>query len=138
MTDIASFFDRYGWVYEELEPALWRSSFFTETEEEYDLYVMLVDDWVHFAVSPVLPPVAPEAVPRLHRTLLTLNQQLRLVSFALDGDGDVNLVASAPAQQISYHFFVQIVQAFVFYTDRLASELRRMATDPAYYSPLVG
>ena len=137
MPDIAALFDRTGWVCTQPEANLWQSSFFTENEEEFDLYVMVVEDWVHFAVTPFLPPLPSAQAPRLHAPLLKLNQQLRLVHFALDGDGDVTLVADVAAQWLDLAVFAQILEAAVFYTDRLAGELWRMAADPAYFSPLV-
>ena len=137
MTDIAVLFDHYGWAYETPEDNLWRSTFFTENEEEFDLYVMLVEDWVHFAVTPFLPTIPPAQAPRLHTVLLKLNQQMRIVRFALDADGDASLIADAPVQLLGDVYFAQIVEAFVFYTERLSGELRRLATDGADASPLI-
>jgi hypothetical protein len=137
MTDIAAYFDRYGWTYETPDANLWQSTFFTESEEEFDLYVMLVEDWVHFAVTPFLPPIPDAQASRVHTVMLKLNQKMRIVRFALDGDGDASLIADAPAPQLNDAYFAQIVEAFVYYADRLAGELRRMAVDDAYASPLI-
>ena len=138
MLDIARYFDHHGWSCESPEPGLWRSTFFTESEEEFDLYVMVVDDWVHFAVTPFLPPVAPDTAGRLNTVLLQLNQQMRIAHFALDGDGDVSLLAGAPADQLSDPHFSRILEALVLYADQLAGELRRVAADASYHSPLGG
>jgi hypothetical protein len=137
MTDISAFFDRFGWAYTMPEANLWQSAFFTENEEEFDLYVMVVDDWVHFAVTPFLPPIPSEQAARIHRAVLKLNQQMKLVRFALDDDGDLSLIADSPAAQLTDAFFVQIMEAFVNYADQLASELRRLTFDAAYVSPLL-
>lgn len=137
MLDIAACFDHYGWSYTTPEANLWQSSFYTENEEEFDLYVMVVEDWVHFAVTPLLPTIEAAAAPRLHRLLLKLNQQMRLVRFALDGDGDPTLIADAPVARLTHAVFAQIVEAIVAYVGLLASELRRLAADPSYHSPLV-
>lgn len=138
MLDIAGYFDRYGWSYESPEPGLWRSTFFTESEEEFDLYVMVVDDWVHFAVTPFLPPMEPDAAARLYPVLLQFNQQMRTARFALDSDGDVSLLADAPAEQLSDAHFGRIVATLVAYADQLAGELRRLVADAGYHSPLMG
>lgn len=137
MADIDKLFERAGWVCTMVEAGLWQSSFFTDSEEEYDLYVMEVDDWVHFAVTPLLPPFPSAQAPRLHAALLTLNQQMRNVHFALDGEGDVTLVADMARRQLDDAAFGEILDALVFYTERLAGELWRIATDPVYHSPLV-
>lgn len=136
MTDIPAFLTRYGWSYEELEPGLWRTSFATENDEEFDLYLFTAEDWVHFAVSPFLPPLAEPDRPRLHAALLRINQNLHLARFALDEDGDVNLLADVPAQRLTFNAFAQVLELLVFYADRLAGELRRLATQPGYHSPL--
>jgi hypothetical protein len=137
MLDISNLFDRAGWACTTPEVGLWQSSFFTEREEEYDLYVMVVEDWVHFAVTPFLPPTPIAQAPRIHAALLKLNQQMRSVRFALDGDGDVTLLADIAARQLDSIAFIEILDAFVFYTDQLAGELWRMAADSTYFSPLV-
>ena len=136
MTDIGTLFERLGWAYEELEPGMWRSAFSTEQEEDFDLYVLVAEDWVYFAVSPFLPPQASVDSARLQRSLLRLNQELHLARFALDSQGDVNLVADVPARLLHFPYFQQIVDMLVFYTGRLAGELRRVAADPEYHSPL--
>ncbi len=137
MSDIPTLFDRYGWAYETVDVNLWCSTFFTENEEEFDLYVLEFEDWVHFAVTPFLPPVPAAQAARLHTAMLRLNQQLCAVRFALDADGDVSLIADAPASQLTEALFATIVEAIVFYTERLSGELRRLANEPAYASPLI-
>jgi hypothetical protein len=137
MPDIGKLFDRAGWACTMVEAGLWQSSFFTDREEEYDLYVMVVDDWVHFAVTPLLPPLPDAQAPRLHAALLTLNQQMRRAHFALDGEGDVTLIADIAARQLDDVAFAEILDALVFYTGHLAEELWRIATDPTYHSPFV-
>ncbi len=137
MSDIGVFFHRFGWAYTAPEPNLWHSTFFTESEEEFDLYVMVVEDWAHFSVTPFLPPASAAQQARIHSALLRLNQQMRLVRFALDGDGDVSLIADAPLHRLNDAYFAQIVEAFVYYADRLAGELRRMLFNADYASPLI-
>lgn len=139
MANISSYFERYGWACEEIEPDVWRSTFASEREEDFDLYVLVAEDWVHFAVSPFLPPFEQEAQvtrDRLYVTLLRLNQEMRLVRFAMDADGDVNLLADLPLARISYGTFAQALDVLVYYAGRLAHDLRRIAVEPGYHSPL--
>ena len=119
-----------------LEPGVWRASFTTEREEEFDLYVLVAEDWVHFAVSPLLPRPGASAALRLYALLLRLNQELHLARFALDDDGDVNLVADAPLARLTYPVFAEVVDWLVNYVNQLAGELGRMAQEPNYHSPL--
>ncbi len=68
--------------------------------------------------------------------LLRLNQELHLARFALDDDGDVNLVADTPLARLTYPVFAEIVDWLVSYVNQMAGELGRMAQDPDYHSPL--
>jgi hypothetical protein len=136
MPSIPSYFDRYGWAYEEIEPGVWRSTFASEAEEDFDLYVLVADEWVHFAVSPLLPHMPDTDMSRLHTTLLHLNQELRLARFGVDDDGDVNLLAELPLARISFATFGQTLELLVYYAGQLAPELRRVAGEPHYHSPL--
>lgn len=137
MLDIGNLFDRVGWSYTAPEAGLWQSSFFTEREEEYDLYVMVVEDWVHFAVTPFLPPLPSAQTGHIYAVLLKLNQQMRGARFALDGDGDVTLIADMALRHLDAAAFVEMLETLTFYTERLAEELWRMATNPGYQSPLM-
>ena len=136
MTAIATYFTRHDWSAEEVEPGIWRSSFATEAEEDFDLYVLVADDWAHFVVSPFLARFEGADMTRLYAILLRLNQELRLARFALDGDGDINLLADLQLDRLDYAAFSQIIEFMVACTDRLAGELRRVAREPGYHSPL--
>lgn len=138
MADIAHYFKRYGWVAVQVEQGIWRSTFALESEEDFDLYVLVVEDWVHFAVSPLLPRLAQSDLQRLYPILLRLNQEMRLARLAMDADGDVDLLADLPLGRMSLSLFTQTLDLLLFYTDRLAGELRRTAQEPGYHSPRFG
>jgi hypothetical protein len=135
--DIPSFFERYEWSYEAVDEAIWRTSFGTEQEDDFDLYVALGDEWIHFAVSPFTPPPKEECIPQLQRTLLQLNQQLRLARFAVDEDGDVNLLADLPSPAFDYTAFATAMDTLVYYTHRLGRKLARTATEVGYYASVL-
>ncbi len=100
MIDIAACFERYEWTAERIEAGIWRTTFAVESEEDFDLYVMVSEDWVHFAVSPFVAAAPPGSEARVYAILLRLNQELRLARFALDGDGDINLLVDLPASAL--------------------------------------
>ena len=56
----------------EEEQGIWRSTFALESEEDFDLYVLAAEDWVHFAVSPLLPRLEDAHLARLQPALLRL------------------------------------------------------------------
>jgi hypothetical protein len=134
---IGDFFEQYEWAAEELEPDVWRSSFTTESEEDFDLYVMVGEEWIHFAVSPLVHIGAAEQRPRLIAALLRLNQRTRVVRLGLDDEGDLNLVADAPRERFDFGDFGLIVGLLTEYASALAYELQRSVQDENYFSPLL-
>ena len=134
--NIPEFFDRYEWSCEEVEPGIWRAAFADERDEEYDLFVALSDEWLHFAVSPLTPRPAAECTISLHEAMLRLNQSLRLARLAIDDEGDVALLADLPLEELGFSHFAAALDALTGYTRQLAGELSRVATQPGYRSPL--
>ena len=136
MTDVGTLFEQHDWGYVAVEAGVWRTTFAVSSDEEFDLYVVLAEDWLHFAVSPLLTTGALASPARLQRTLLKLNQELRLARFALDADGDVTLLADLPLDLVDAARFGQVLDLLVFYADRLAADLHRVAADPNFHSAL--
>jgi hypothetical protein len=134
---IADYFEQYEWTAEDIEQNVWRSSFTTESEEEFDLYVMVAEEWIHFAVSPLAHVGDPESHPRLTCGLLRLNQRMRLVRLGLDDEGDLNLVADAPRERFDFGDFALILDLLVEYASALGYEVQRSASDENYRSPLL-
>ncbi len=134
---ISEFFEQYEWMAEEVEADVWRSTFTTEGEDDFDLYVMLAEEWIHFAVSPLVHVGEAEMKPYLVDSLLRLNQRLRLVRLALDDEGDLNLVADAPRARFEFGDFALILDLLVEYAGALAYEVERSVYDENYFSPLL-
>ena len=134
---VAEYFEQYEWGAEEIEPDIWRSSFTTESEEEFDLYVMVGEEWIHFAVSPLVHIGEAELQPRLMGALLRLNQRMRLVRLGLDDEGDLNLVADAPRARFDFGDFALILDLLTEYAAALAHEVQRSVADDSYFSPLL-
>ncbi len=134
--EIPALFERYEWGCEAVADGVWRSSFADEEDEEFDLYVATGEDWLHFAVSPLTPTPAPECRQALASLLLRLNQSVRLVRFALDGDGDVALQAELPLEALSFPLFAATLDALIQTTRELGGRLARAATDPSYEFPI--
>lgn len=135
--NISAYFRRYAWANEPVEANIWRSSFATERDVEFDLYVMLGPDLLHFAVSPFVSQAAPECRLPLYDGLLRLNQQLQNAWFALDDDGDINLLASLPRRGCSYPLFAAMLDTLTGYTNLLAFDAARLASEPHFHTPLI-
>jgi hypothetical protein len=134
---IADYFEQYEWNAEEVERDVWRSTFATESEDEFDLYVMVADEWVHFAVSPLVRLGNADEHPRLVGSLLRLNQRLRMVRLSLDDEGDLNLVADAPLARFDFGDFALILDLLTEYASALTYEIQRTVADENYFSPLL-
>jgi hypothetical protein len=131
MTDLASCFHHSGWPHEELEPGVWHSAFVGEDGQEYHLYVFAAEDWVQFAVSPLLA-AGPygDAGGGMYAALLRLNQDLRLARLGLDTDGDINLLAELPVEGVTAAAFAQVLETLAFYAGALGPQLRQLIADP--------
>jgi hypothetical protein len=137
MVEINALFEQHEWAIEALEPGIWRAAFTTERDEDYDLYVMADETALRFAVTPLVtrPDSACEA--RTHRLLLGLNAQIAYAHFGIDGDGDIMLLADVPLNDLTYAGFAAIVDTLTQATDALAHEIRRVAHEPDYHSPVL-
>lgn len=134
--DIHAYFERYEWSCEQADEAIWRSAFALENDEDRDLYVMVGEQWVHFAVAPFLANVADECRERLYTALLQSNQRMQRARFALDDDGDASLLAELPRAEFTYDHFALLLDALTHYARLLHPPLSRLATDPAFrWSP---
>src|SRR3954468_17883675 len=134
---IGDCFEQYEWAAEEVEANIWRSTFTTESDETFDLYVMLTDEWIHFAVSPLVHIGEAEQKPRLIAALLRLNQRMRLVRLGLDDEGDLNLVADAPRERFEFGDFALALDLLTEYASALAYEVERTVNNENYFSPLL-
>jgi hypothetical protein len=134
--DIPAFFERYEWSCTQVDEAIWLSSFASERDEDFDLYVARSEDWIHFAVSPLTPHPQAECREALYTALLRLNGSIRLVRLGVDDEGDIVLLADLPIAVVDFAAFAATLDTLVNYTQQLAHELTRTATQVGYRSPL--
>lgn len=137
MIPVEALFEQHEWAAEQLEPGIWRATFTTEREEEYDLYVMATETAARFAVTPFVTCGESADANRVARLLLLLNPMMEYVYFGFDEDGDIMLLADLPARLLDYEAFGAIVDAMTEATSTLAYEIRRMVYDPDYHSPVL-
>ena len=133
MPTLAAWFEYAGWPAEEVEPGVWHCAFANQDGATCHLYVLATDDWLHFAVSPLLPGpgqgagqgAAAGGTGNLYAALLRANQALRLARLALDDDGDVNLLADLPTEHAGAALFAETLELLADYADELGAQLRR-------------
>lgn len=137
MIEIAALFDQYEWAAEMVEPGIWRASFTTERDMDYDLYVMAAEGAVRFAVTPFVTRPDPACEGRVGALLLKLNPQIPYAYFGVDGDGDIMLLTDLPASLLNFEGFAAVVDALAQVTNALAYEIGRVAHEPGYHSALL-
>ncbi|NJN81964.1 MAG: hypothetical protein HC802_06545 [Caldilineaceae bacterium] len=67
MIDIAGYFNRYAWAVEQVDEEVWRATFATESEEEFDLYCMVSGESVHLRSARSCHRHSPNAGERYTR-----------------------------------------------------------------------
>ena len=88
---IESYFDQYGWTYEQLDETHFLTGFSSDVVDSFAIYITLTPNWVYFAITPfVEAPQDPQCERRLYGHLLRLCQQINMAKFAVDSDGDVS------------------------------------------------
>lgn len=137
MIEIAALFEQYEWAAEMVEPDIWRAIFTTERDAEFDLYVMLAEDAVRFAVTPFVMRPDPDSEARIGALLLKLSPQIPYAYFGTDDDGDIMLMADLPAGVLNYDTFALILDTLTQATNALAYEIGRVAHEPGYHSALL-
>ncbi len=133
--DMEAWFREYGWHVVQLEPSIWLGTFATAHEEEFDLFIRQDDEWINMAVSPLAPRPTGGIGPRLALALLRLNERTQMVRFAIDGEGDLALLADLPVQNLHYATFAMAMDMLTATTDALAGALARLVADDSVSPP---
>lgn len=137
MVAIEALFEQYEWTVEALEPGIWRAVFSTERDEEFDLYVMAAEGAVRFAVTPFVTRPDPACEARVAALLLRLNPQIPYAYFGVDDEEDIMLLADLPESLLDFESFALVLDTLTQATNALAHEIRRVAHEPDYHSPVL-
>ncbi|HIP71082.1 MAG TPA: hypothetical protein EYH05_06770 [Anaerolineae bacterium] len=114
---LASYFQRYGWHYEQREDSTIVSGFQGESGK-FSIIASLDENWITLLIPPFLPPISSDQHREIHEYLLKLNAQLMLVKFALIDDSEVVLMANLSAhKKLDYDLFATIIDLLSFYAD---------------------
>lgn len=116
--DMVRFFKRYGWSYERLDDATFRTGF-RGKNAAFVALARVTEHWVVFTVNPLVK--APERGwgPAALQALAFANQQANLVKLGLDDDGDAFITVELPSEGFSYAHFQSAIGALSHFSDQL-------------------
>lgn len=127
---IEQYFEQYGWNYERLEPNFWRTGF-RGKHNNFRIIFQMTQHWLYVAIAPYIrAPLAEELenrAPRLYYYLLRLNQDMNMVKFSVDEDGDVRLAAELPIENLDYSEFADAINLVAGYADDYYVEVLNLA-----------
>lgn len=114
---LKSYFDQYGWAYEEERPDYFRTGFHG-AGTYFDIHVRSLREWVFFYINPFVSPMDPvEHQGNFFHSLLEANHQMNLAKFCLDSRGNVSLCVEAPRKELDYTYFEDAIGAMSHYAE---------------------
>lgn len=114
--DIERYFERYGWSYEKLDEATFRTGFRGQ-HGTFAALVRLTEHWVIFTINPYLrPPEGGFGIATL-RTLALGNHAINMAKLGIDPDGDVFLTVELPSEGFHYSHFADAMTAVTHFAD---------------------
>ena len=132
---IQSYFEQYGWSYEQPEDHRFLTGFKSDVIDHFSILVTLTPNWIYFAIAPfVQAPQHPECECKLYKHLLRLCQEINLAKFSVDSDGDVILAVELPIEDLNYNEFSDAMGSLSYYADETFGEVNALATDLAAVS----
>jgi len=127
---IASYFEQYGWKYDQLDDTHFVTGFSSDVTDAFTIYITLAPNWVYFGISPyVAAPTDPECEHKLYKHLLRLCQEINMAKFSVDSDGDVVLMVELPRENLDFGEFSDALTALSYYADEHYATVHALATD---------
>ncbi len=116
--EVARFFRRYGWSFEELDEDTFRTSF-RGKNAAFIALVRVTQHWVVFSINPFVK--APDAGfgPVALKVLALANQQVSLIKVGIDDDGDAFVNVELPSEGFGYGQFAAALTALTHAADGL-------------------
>jgi hypothetical protein len=116
--DLARFFRRYGWTFERLDDATFRTGF-RGKNAAFVALARITEHWVVFTVNPLVRAPDRGWGPAALHALAFANQQANLVKLGLDDDGDAFITVELPTEGFSYAHFQSAIGALSHFSDQL-------------------
>ncbi len=116
--EIARFFRRYGWTFDELDDDTFRTSF-RGKNAAFVALVRVTEHWVVFTINPFVKGPDAGFGPVALKLLAVANQQASLVKLGLDDDGDAFINVELPTEGFGYGQFSAALTALTHAADGL-------------------
>lgn len=117
-SDMARFFRRYGWSFERLDDATFRTGF-RGKNAAFVALARITEHWVVFTVNPLVRAPDKGWGRASLQALAFANQQANLVKLGLDDDGDAFITVELPTEGFSYAHFQSAIGALSHFSDQL-------------------
>lgn len=116
--EIARFFRRYGWTFDQLDDDTFRTSF-RGKNAAFVALVRVTEHWVVFTINPFVKGPDAGFGPVALKLLAVANQQASLVKLGLDDDGDAFINVELPTEGFGYGQFSAALTALTHAADGL-------------------
>jgi hypothetical protein len=116
--EIARFFRRYGWTFDQLDEDTFRTSF-RGKNAAFVALVRVTENWVVFTINPFVKGPDAGFGPVALKLLAVANQQTSLVKLGLDDDGDAFINVELPTEGFDYTHFSAALTALSHAADGL-------------------
>jgi hypothetical protein len=131
---IQSYLDKYGWVYEMIDPDTIVTGFSIE-ERAFTMFIGCIDDVLFFSVPNFVNSPSEKCVLKSYQFLLEANLHLICGKFALDENGKIGLFAEFPISVVSYDFFSFILYSFGKNANEQLNYVPDVTQNPNFKSP---
>lgn len=115
---LESYFTRYGWSFDHVETAVFRTAFRGD-QAAFAAFVRYSPHWVVFSIQPYLQPPAGGFGLISLRALAHANQSVPLVKLGVDEDGDAFMSVELPAEAFTYSHFSEALSALAYFANAL-------------------
>jgi hypothetical protein len=116
--EVARFFRRYGWSFDQLDEDTFRTSF-RGKNAAFVALVRVTENWVVFTINPFVKGPDAGFGPVALKLLAVANQQTSLVKLGLDDDGDAFINVELPTEGFDYTQFSAALTALSHAADGL-------------------
>lgn len=120
--EIARFFHRYGWSFDDLDDATFRTSF-RGKNAAFIALVRVTEHWVVFTINPFIKAPDTGLGPVALKLLAMANTQGAMVKLGLDDDGDAFINVELPTEDFHYEQFASALTALSHAADGLVVPL---------------